>query len=126
MLHEAFGEHSLSQTADFEWHSRFKAGWVSVEDDEHSGWRSTSKATGNIEKNLRTHPRRPSLNNPWVSRHHWDQLWSLPGDRYRKFEHAPYCSFITTMCPPTHLWKPQSLWLTTTWLSFSILPTRQT
>jgi hypothetical protein len=26
MLHEAFGEHSLSQTADFEWHSRFKAG----------------------------------------------------------------------------------------------------
>jgi hypothetical protein len=26
MLHEAFGEHSLSQTAVFEWHSRFKAG----------------------------------------------------------------------------------------------------
>jgi hypothetical protein len=23
MLREAFGEHSLSQTADFEWHSRF-------------------------------------------------------------------------------------------------------
>jgi hypothetical protein len=26
MLHETFGEHSLSQTAVFEWHSRFKAG----------------------------------------------------------------------------------------------------
>jgi hypothetical protein len=26
MLHEAFGEHSLSWTAVFEWHSRFKAG----------------------------------------------------------------------------------------------------
>jgi hypothetical protein len=25
MLHEAFGEHSLSQTAVFEWHSHFKA-----------------------------------------------------------------------------------------------------
>jgi hypothetical protein len=25
MLHEAFGEHSLSWTAVFEWHSRFKA-----------------------------------------------------------------------------------------------------
>jgi hypothetical protein len=26
MLHEAFGEHSLSWTAVFEWHSCFKAG----------------------------------------------------------------------------------------------------
>jgi hypothetical protein len=25
MLHEAFGEHSSSQTAVFEWHSHFKA-----------------------------------------------------------------------------------------------------
>jgi hypothetical protein len=37
MLHEAFGEHSLSRTGVFEWHSRFKAGRVSVEDDERSG-----------------------------------------------------------------------------------------
>jgi hypothetical protein len=37
MLCEVFGEHSLSQTVVFEWHSRFKAGRVSVEDDEHSG-----------------------------------------------------------------------------------------
>jgi hypothetical protein len=37
MLHAAFGEHSLSWTAFFEWHSRFKAGLVSVEDDELSG-----------------------------------------------------------------------------------------
>jgi hypothetical protein len=34
MLHEAFGEHSLSQTAVSEWHSRFNAGRVSVEDDK--------------------------------------------------------------------------------------------
>jgi hypothetical protein len=26
MLREAFGEHSLSQTVVFEWHSRFRAG----------------------------------------------------------------------------------------------------
>jgi hypothetical protein len=26
MLHEAFGEHSLNQTAVFQWHSCFKAG----------------------------------------------------------------------------------------------------
>jgi hypothetical protein len=37
VLCEASGEHSLRQTALFEWHSRFKVGQVSVEDDERSG-----------------------------------------------------------------------------------------
>jgi hypothetical protein len=37
VLREAFGEHSLRQTAGFEWHSHFKAIRVSVEDDKHSG-----------------------------------------------------------------------------------------
>jgi hypothetical protein len=50
MLHEAFGEHSLSWTVVFEWHSYFKAGQVSVEGDERSGRPSTSKATENVEK----------------------------------------------------------------------------
>jgi hypothetical protein len=50
MLREAFGEHSLSRTAVFEWHSRFKPGRVSVEDDECSGQPSTSKTTENAEK----------------------------------------------------------------------------
>jgi hypothetical protein len=50
MLHEAFGEHSSSRAAVFEWHSRFKAGRGSVEDDERSGRPSTSKTTGNVEK----------------------------------------------------------------------------
>jgi hypothetical protein len=36
MLRKVYGEHSLSRTVVFEWHSRFKAGLVSVE-DEHSG-----------------------------------------------------------------------------------------
>jgi hypothetical protein len=50
MLCEAFGEHSLSWTAVFEWHSRFKTGWVSVEDDKHSWRPSTSKTTENVGK----------------------------------------------------------------------------
>jgi hypothetical protein len=50
MLHEAFGEHSLSRIAIFEWHSRFAGGQVSVEDDKPSGQPSTSKMTENIEK----------------------------------------------------------------------------
>jgi hypothetical protein len=50
MLLEAFGEHSLSQTTVFEWHSHFKADQVSVEDDECSGLASTRKTTENIEK----------------------------------------------------------------------------
>jgi hypothetical protein len=37
MLHEAFGEHSLSQTAVLKQHSRFKAGRMPVEDDKRSG-----------------------------------------------------------------------------------------
>jgi hypothetical protein len=64
MLCEAFGEHSLSQRAVFQWHSRFKTGRVSVEDDECSGRPSTSKTTENVEKHPRNYPRRPSLNNP--------------------------------------------------------------
>jgi hypothetical protein len=50
MLPEAFAEHSLSRTADFQWHSRFKAGRVSAEDDKCWGQPSTSKTTENVEK----------------------------------------------------------------------------
>jgi hypothetical protein len=50
ILYEAFGEHSLSLTVVFEWQSHFKAGQVSVEDDECSGRLSTSKTTENVEK----------------------------------------------------------------------------
>jgi hypothetical protein len=38
-----------------------------------------------------------------------DQLWSLPADLNREFEHVPYCSFIMTMHPPTYPRKSQSL-----------------
>jgi hypothetical protein len=50
MLREAFGEHSLGQTAVSEWHSCFKGGRVSVEDDECSGRPGTSKTKENVEK----------------------------------------------------------------------------
>jgi hypothetical protein len=50
MLREAFGKRSLSQTAVFEWHSHFKAGKVSVEDDKRSGRRCTTKTIENVEK----------------------------------------------------------------------------
>jgi hypothetical protein len=49
MLREALREHSLSQITVFEWHSCFKHGQVSVEDDKHSGRPSTSKTTENVE-----------------------------------------------------------------------------
>jgi hypothetical protein len=48
MLRKAFGEHSLSQTVFFEWHSSFKTSQVSAEDDEHSGQPNTSKMTENV------------------------------------------------------------------------------
>jgi hypothetical protein len=50
MLREAFGEYSLSRTAVFEWHSRFKASRVSVADDERSGRPSTNKTREMFKK----------------------------------------------------------------------------
>jgi hypothetical protein len=50
MLHEFFGEHSLSRTAVFESYSLFKAGRVSDEGNERSGRQSISKTTENIGK----------------------------------------------------------------------------
>jgi hypothetical protein len=49
MLRVAFGEHSLSWTVVFEWHSYFKADQMSVEHDERSGQPCTSKTTENVE-----------------------------------------------------------------------------
>jgi hypothetical protein len=49
ILHEAFGEHSLNQTAGFEWHSHFNSGQVSVEDNKRSELPSTSKMRENVE-----------------------------------------------------------------------------
>jgi hypothetical protein len=54
MLLEGFGEHSLSRAAVLEWHSDFKPGRVSVEDDEGSERPNASKTTENVE-NIREH-----------------------------------------------------------------------
>jgi hypothetical protein len=63
-LREAFGEHSLSRRAVFEWHSRFNSCRLPIEDDERSRQRSSSKTTQDVERNSRTHPRGPSPNKP--------------------------------------------------------------
>jgi hypothetical protein len=73
-------ENTLSPTIVFKWHSCFKA---------RKCWR-----------NLRTHPRRLSPNNPRGCRHWWDNLGSLP-HLNRKSEHAPHCH---ELCSPT-LWQ---------------------
>jgi hypothetical protein len=54
MLRGAFGEHSLSRAEVFQWHSHFKDGRVSVEDEKRSGRPSTNKTTENVEK-IREH-----------------------------------------------------------------------
>jgi hypothetical protein len=94
MLREAFGEHSLSRAAVFEWHSRFKAGRVSVEDDERTGRPSISKTTENVEL---IHEDRRRTIHELADTVGMDQLWSLPGDLNRKFEHAPHCCEV---CSP--------------------------
>jgi hypothetical protein len=75
--------------AVFEWHSRFKAGRVSVEDDERSGRPSISKTTENVEKIQElVHEDRCQTIHELADTVGMDQLWSLPGDLNRKFEHA--------------------------------------
>ena len=49
MLHEAYGELSLSWTVVFEWNSCLEVGQVSVE-DECSGQPSTCNMTENVEE----------------------------------------------------------------------------
>jgi hypothetical protein len=64
--------------AVFGWHSSFKSGPVSVEDDELSGQPSISKPTANVDKfeNLST---------------------KTVAEESRKFEHAPHCREV---CSP--------------------------
>jgi len=49
MLQEAFGDNAMSQSKTFLWYKRFKDGRTSVDNDESSGWPSTSTAPENIE-----------------------------------------------------------------------------
>jgi hypothetical protein len=73
MLHETFGEHTLTRTAVFEWHSRFKAGRVSLEMTKVQGDQAPAKRQKLLKKSI-TRPRRPSPNNPSARRYRWDQL----------------------------------------------------
>jgi len=43
MLHEAYGEMTLSRAYVFEWHKRFSEGREDVEDDERPGQPVTTK-----------------------------------------------------------------------------------
>jgi hypothetical protein len=55
----------------------------------------------------------------------WDAWEKMCDEKHRNFGATTTGSFIITIRPPRHPWKPQSLWLTT-WLSFPILPTHRT
>jgi uncharacterized metal-binding protein len=56
MLRKTFEKYSLSRTVFLEWNSRFKAGRVSVEDDESSG-RQAPAERQKMLKISRTHTR---------------------------------------------------------------------
>jgi hypothetical protein len=50
------------------------------------------------------------LNKSWVHRHHCNQLWSLPRDLNRKFEHVPHCCQVCPPPPPWLLTNDQKQW----------------
>jgi hypothetical protein len=123
MLREAFGKYFLSQTVVFEWHSHFKAGQVSVE-DECSGWPNTTKITENVEK-IREFIHEDCCRTIHELAHTGEMSYGvyqeILTENLNMHHTAP-----SSQCSPPHTLKPHSLWLTTTWLSFPILPTCQT
>ena len=50
MLQQAYGNEAMSRARCFEWHSRFKSGRTSLEDNERSGRPSTSTTPENFEE----------------------------------------------------------------------------
>ena len=50
LLHEVYGEATMSRARLFEWHKRFTSGREDVEDDPKSGRPSTTKTADNIGK----------------------------------------------------------------------------
>ena len=50
LLHEVYGETTMSRAHSFEWHKRFTSGHEDVEDDPKSGRPSTTKTADNIGK----------------------------------------------------------------------------
>ncbi|PNF24888.1 hypothetical protein B7P43_G10165 [Cryptotermes secundus] len=68
MPREAFREHSISRTAVFDWHSRFKAGRVSAEDYERSGRPNTSKTMERVKK----------IDNGFLAKHDIPQVRQAP------------------------------------------------
>ena len=50
MLHEVYGDETMSRSRVFEWHKRFKEGREGVEDDSWSGRPSTSRTADNVER----------------------------------------------------------------------------
>jgi len=61
MIQQGFGDQSLSRAQGFQWHTRFKTGHTSVDDDEHTG-RPTSCTTpetvARIQERIRQDRRR--------------------------------------------------------------------
>jgi hypothetical protein len=48
----------------------------------------------------------------------WDAWETICDEKDRNLGATTTGPYITITCPPTHPWKPQNLWLTTTRLSF--------
>jgi hypothetical protein len=100
MLHEAFGEHSLTQRVVFEWHSYFKASRMSVEDDIQG-----NQAPAKRQKMLKKFENSSTTTIAKQSMSLRTSLGSVmeftPGDLNRKSEYALHCCFITTIHLPT-------------------------
>ena len=97
-IQQAFGDKSLSCTQVFQWHTRFKTGRTSVDDDGHrethkmhNSWNSCTNSTA-----------RPSLSTSDHSRHCWgggSWLWDMPTGSDGRIGHASCRSEICAQDP---------------------------
>jgi len=58
MIQQGFGNQSFSRTRVFQWHTRFKTGRISVDDNEQTGRRTsctTHETVARIQKLIRQH-----------------------------------------------------------------------
>jgi hypothetical protein len=71
---------------------------VSAENDEYSGWPSTSRMIENVEKFWELiHEDRCQQSMSSAHEHCWNQLRSLPGDLKRKFERVLHCCEVCSL-----------------------------
>jgi len=118
MIQQGFGDQSLSPTQVFEWHTPFKTGRTSVDDDEHKG-RPTSCTTpetvSRIQELIRQDRRRTIHDIPEEVGTGYGTCQRVLTEELRMHNVAAFTMTTPRLTLPS---SPTSFWRKTKWLSF--------